>query len=643
MGAIFVPKKASQIKNTPAGNISATNVQDALNELDTEKQPALGYTPENVANKGIANGYCGLDTNALIPLANIPQILTGKDADTVDGYHHNQSLLTTASPSFAGLTLSGLTAGRVLFAGSGGAISQNVDLFWDNINRMLGIGTTAPAGTLHVANASSSAALVVASSGNVGIGTLTPIDKFNIDYGYDPTGNTYLGDWIVENAFIRTPFFSAGVAENLLLWTEDFDNSVWVKTGIGTVTANTVGNPNGYVNAENIPAGSDANANIAQTITNSETGWFTAGVWARAQSGTATIKLRIDSSAQTGTEKSYTIGTRWQFLTVSQNFTTANTSKTFRIITGTNAVSLWGAQLNRGNKPKAYMYRTSSPVGNYFGVFPTTGMVWRGSADWAGGASYSTYGSYNGYSLSNASNKTNQWEYVGYIYLAYDSTYHYGQSWNVELNLVEKTNNNTNRPYDKLENVKLFFRGFMPSVSDSSAFNTTVPSFIIELSGRTNLISQDVAALIYSTGTSSKQINLYVKLKTANSHYELNPIYGRFVASYNSSGSISNSFGYFYVANNASPISTLPTPAQGGIVYGTPTFIMSVENNNIGIGTTAPNYRCHVNGTFGFAPGSSVTPANNGDVVIEATSNTILTFKLKGSDGVVRTGTIILV
>ena len=41
-------------------------------------------------------------------------------------------------------------------------------------------------------------------------------------------------------------------------------------------------------------------------------------------------------------------------------------------------------------------------------------------------------------------------------------------------------------------------------------------------------------------------------------------------------------------------------------------------------------------------PGSSVTPANNGDLMVEATSNTTLTFKLKGTDGVVRTGTITL-
>lgn len=41
-------------------------------------------------------------------------------------------------------------------------------------------------------------------------------------------------------------------------------------------------------------------------------------------------------------------------------------------------------------------------------------------------------------------------------------------------------------------------------------------------------------------------------------------------------------------------------------------------------------------------PGSTVTPANNGELVIEATSNTTLTFKLKGTDGTVRSGTLTL-
>ena len=41
-------------------------------------------------------------------------------------------------------------------------------------------------------------------------------------------------------------------------------------------------------------------------------------------------------------------------------------------------------------------------------------------------------------------------------------------------------------------------------------------------------------------------------------------------------------------------------------------------------------------------PGSSVTPAENGELVVEATNDTTLTFKLKGSDGTVRSGTITL-
>ena len=43
-----------------------------------------------------------------------------------------------------------------------------------------------------------------------------------------------------------------------------------------------------------------------------------------------------------------------------------------------------------------------------------------------------------------------------------------------------------------------------------------------------------------------------------------------------------------------------------------------------------------------LAPGSSRTPASNGDLEIEATNDTTLTFKFKGSDGTVRSGTIAL-
>jgi len=73
------------------------------------------------------------------------------------------------------------------------------------------------------------------------------------------------------------------------------------------------------------------------------------------------------------------------------------------------------------------------------------------------------------------------------------------------------------------------------------------------------------------------------------------------------------------------------------------TEIMRVNpNGSVGIGLSSPDYALDVTGAVGFAPGASVTPVKNGDVVIEATNNTTLTFKLKGSDGVVRSATLTL-
>ena len=60
-----------------------------------------------------------------------------------------------SSPTFAGLTLSNLTQGSVVFAGAGGLISQdNSNLFWDDTNNRLGIGTTGPDQPLEIRSSS---------------------------------------------------------------------------------------------------------------------------------------------------------------------------------------------------------------------------------------------------------------------------------------------------------------------------------------------------------------------------------------------------------------------------------------------------------------------------------------------------------
>ena len=49
-----------------------------------------------------------------------------------------------------------------------------------------------------------------------------------------------------------------------------------------------------------------------------------------------------------------------------------------------------------------------------------------------------------------------------------------------------------------------------------------------------------------------------------------------------------------------------------------------------------------VGGGLSVSPPSSVSPGSNGELVIEATSNTQIKIKLKGSDGVVRSVSLTL-
>lgn len=65
-------------------------------------------------------------------------------------------------------------------------------------------------------------------------------------------------------------------------------------------------------------------------------------------------------------------------------------------------------------------------------------------------------------------------------------------------------------------------------------------------------------------------------------------------------------------------------------------------NSTTVIGATTRRFATVFADNLNLAPSASVTPANNGELVIEATDNTTLTFKYKGSDGTVRSGTVAL-
>lgn len=185
--------------------------------------------------------------------------------------------------------------------------------------------------------------LTVTADGKIGVGTNDPSAALHV-----PVGTTSMF------GYIDSPFVSFGAYQNFLLQTEAFNAANWVKTGIGTVTANSATDPKLAATAENIPAGTLATHGLSQVITDSSTGDWTFSVYLRSQSGTVTTDLRIDSSSETGTAKTVTVTPTWQRYVVTQSFASANTTKTVRITNGTNAISAWGAQLEPSTVARPY-------------------------------------------------------------------------------------------------------------------------------------------------------------------------------------------------------------------------------------------------------------------------------------------------
>jgi hypothetical protein len=110
----------------------------------------------------------------------------------------------------------------------------------------------------------------------------------------------------------------------------------------------------------------------------------------------------------------------------------------------------------------------------------------------------------------------------------------------------------------------------------------------------------------------------------------------------------------FAAGTAALPSIARSTDLDTGIWFPTATNTIAASTNgteklritsagDVGINETSPDYKLDVNGTFGFTPGASVNPVDNGDVVFELTSNTTLTIKARGSDNTVRSVALVLV
>ena len=122
----------------------------------------------------------------------------------------------SATPTLTSLTLSGLTAGRVVYAGVGGLLSDSANFVWDNENGQLGVKQATPlydidiTGTLRVTGnvgTLQGSRNVVFGEGNIPSGT-GYVNSLFVGYrnSYTTTGNTGGNSLLVGD---RNAYFSA--------------------------------------------------------------------------------------------------------------------------------------------------------------------------------------------------------------------------------------------------------------------------------------------------------------------------------------------------------------------------------------------------------------------------------------------------
>lgn len=172
------------------------------------------------------------------------------------------------------------------------------------------------------------------------------------------SGTFYLGD-----SAARIPRGTISVFSDLLRFTEQFDNAIWVKDGGSTITANTIADPNSNLTADVFTKGGGAFGNFAALTQivrgNAAYRPYTFSIWLKTASGTVSGQLAIsDLSNFTGTT-AFTATTSWQRFSFTS--TAANYINTGSIGVGINVtgaagtvIHVWGAQLDLGSAMLSY-------------------------------------------------------------------------------------------------------------------------------------------------------------------------------------------------------------------------------------------------------------------------------------------------
>jgi hypothetical protein len=166
----------------------------------------------------------------------------------------------------------------------------------------------------------------------------------------------------------------AKAEENLLQYSQDFDNGLWAK-GDSTIAANTDTAPDGTVTADTLTAASTVFANGGRVIQDKSTlpaGTYTLSVWIKRKSGTGKVGISLFNTETAAAMTALAVTDSWQRFSITS---VVSSSSTFfpRVIleVANDSIAIWGVQLEQRSQATAYTPTTTQPITNYIPVLQT--------------------------------------------------------------------------------------------------------------------------------------------------------------------------------------------------------------------------------------------------------------------------------
>ena len=158
------------------------------------------------------------------------------------------------------------------------------------------------------------------------------------------------------------PFGGFGPTENLVEFSEDFTNAVWVPTNV-TVTGNSTTSPDNTSDADTIVASAgspntlwqDVSANTSANSTYTFSVWLKSGV-----AGTTTVFPGCNDNVSGIFSQQINVNNQWQQVEVTCTFGAGSTTRQvgFNLV-GTSFYA-WGGQLSTGSDPNQYAKTTNA-------------------------------------------------------------------------------------------------------------------------------------------------------------------------------------------------------------------------------------------------------------------------------------------